>query len=111
MSDPAPMSAPAPISLKYFVHSVNPTEVWHQVAFRGTEIQARVPGLEVQLTHEDAATESAHGSLTLRFVGADADAAKEVFKQDGFVTISVEAVPSEAPATAEPDPATAVAAA
>lgn len=72
------------------VHSVSTTSIPAKVEYEGSPIQAVVDCYEVELT-----SFKRHGSVTLRFVANEIPEAMEVFKQDGVVSVTFEAVETE----------------
>lgn len=84
------------IQLLYRVHSVVPGTQMQMIEFEGHEVEAAIPNLEVELSW-DGKDGRQHGSQTLRFVGQDMAAAREIFVQDGMVELSYSKVMTEAP--------------
>lgn len=72
------------------VHGVSTSTVPVQVEYEGHPIHAVVDCYEVELT-----SAKRHGSTTLRFVGEEVAKAMEVFKRDGTVSVTFEAVETE----------------
>lgn len=72
------------------VHSVSTTSIPAKVEFEGNSIHAVVDCYEVELI-----SGKRHGGTTLRFVGNEIPEAMEVFKQDGVVSVTFEAVETE----------------
>ena len=69
----------------YRVHAVRPTRVDKEAMVDGEAMIASVPCLECEIINEDG---EAH---TVRYLGKEAEAAAEVYKQDGYVVVTVEA--------------------
>lgn len=70
------------MDVKFFVHGVSTAQVAATVQLDGVDVRAAIPGYEVELTSEDGR----HGSITLRFVGADVADAMMKFKTGEVVT-------------------------
>jgi|GEM_PF-4714343 len=69
----------------YTVASVNPTKVNTRAEINGVTQNVEVNGLEVELVAEDGMS----SSITLRFIGADVEAAKAAYVLDESVTPSI----------------------
>lgn len=67
---------PEVVTLHYRVHGLGPLKQEATVEFAGQKVKAEVSGVEVELTCEDSPTR--HGSVTLRFVGTEADRVVEL---------------------------------
>lgn len=75
----------------YRVHQVDFQRQPSKVVIDGVEENVVRDMLEVQLTGENPGRE--HGSITLRCVGADVGPARELFVQDGLVSLNFEVEP------------------
>ena len=73
------------MDIKLNVHSATPQKVGAIVQLAGADVRADVDSLEVQLTSID----SLHGSITLRFIGADVDEATAKFVVGQTVTWTI----------------------
>jgi hypothetical protein len=80
--------------LVYRVHSVVPGTQMQDITFEGQPVQAAIPNMVVELSW-DVKDGRDHGSLTMKFVGADIPWAKETFVQDGEVAVSFAKVEAE----------------
>ena len=76
---------------KYRVHRVNEVPQVVNVTFEGITTTATVTGLEIELVPVD---NPRMGSITLRFVGQDVDAAKAEFLVDRDGVLSWTTLPS-----------------
>lgn len=70
------------MNIDFKVHNVSLTKKTADVELNGAKIQADVPVLEVELV----TMEPLHGSLTLRFTGAQIEPARSVFAPDKIVS-------------------------
>ena len=70
------------MQVKYLVQNPHMTQMSIRADHNGVPLAASVEGLEVSLR----AMDSQNGGMTLRFIGSDAEAAKEMFKNDAIVT-------------------------
>lgn len=71
----------ASLSVDFTVHNVTVVPVRREGEFNGEKISAVVECVEVELT-----SPAPHGSLTLRFTGAEAALAKVRFKSGAVVS-------------------------
>lgn len=78
------------MKLNLQVHGVSSTTVPVKVEYEGHTVNAPIECFEVELT-----SPKRHGSTTLRFIGKEIEEAMEVFKRDGAVSVTFEAVETE----------------
>jgi hypothetical protein len=84
------------MQVKFLVHNPHTAPNAHKAVVKGVEMVASVDTFEVELKAQD----ESHGGLKLRFVGDDAKAAQELFKNDREVVATFAA--ADAPAEAAP---------
>jgi hypothetical protein len=78
------------IALDYRVHAVRPIMHAGDVEFEGQTVRGEIGGIEVEL---QAVLAQRHGTLTLRFVGAEAERWREVFHPEDVVELAVRKPP------------------
>lgn len=71
------------MDIKFRVHGVTTIPVLVEVEHNGEKVLATIEGAEVELVTES------NSSLTLRFTGAEAEQAKQVFTPDKTVTWTI----------------------
>lgn len=98
------------LSLPYRVHGVSFSEVMAMATFQGSEIQVKVPTLDIELTHEPDAGQVSSGSIVLHLVGKQIEGATPFLRADAVVELVLRgpALPqpdtAEQPQEAEPAP-------